>query len=174
MDSQKGHRCLVLDKQLFEIGNFDLGHPVGVLLYKAAALVFVANSRHTIYNFSVRTSFEKYFGLSRFKFGRNSIFHCLKLAKIKIWTTLKVWNTWLMKLIKSRLKKLFRIHHNMARMSWCGNYRIFLRLRFYVKSKLVNLESQNLPLWLIERLWILNYMNFCTFWRLKFSKLTKI
>ena len=27
----------------------------------------------------------------------------------------------------------------------CGNYIIFLSLRFYVKSKLANLESQNRP-----------------------------
>ena len=45
------------------------------------------------------------------------------------------------------------------------NYRIFLSLRFYVKSKLVNLPFQQ-----SVRLWI---MNFCTFWRLKFNKLTK-
>ena len=31
-------------------------------------------------------------------------------------------------------------------ISQCGNSRIFLPLRFYVKSKLVILESQNLPL----------------------------
>ena len=31
-----------------------------------------------------------------------------------------------------------------GRNAQCGNYRIFLSLRFYVKSKLVNLETQNL------------------------------
>ena len=29
----------------------------------------------------------------------------------------------------------------------CGNFGIFLSLRFYVKSKLANPESQNMPFW---------------------------
>ena len=36
----------------------------------------------------------------------------------------------------------------------CGNNRIFLSLRFYVKSKLANLQSQYLPLQCIEKRWI--------------------
>ena len=55
----------------------------------------------------------------------------------------------------------------------CGNFKIFLSLRFYVKSKLGILEVQNLPFLDIQRLWILIFMNFCTFWRLKFTKWTK-
>jgi len=42
----------------------------------------------------------------------------------------------------------------------CGNFRIFLLLRFYVKSFLVILRPKKLPFWLFEQLWILN------FWRL--------
>ena len=55
------------------------------------------------------------------------------------------------------------------------SYRIFLSLRFYVKSKLANAESQNLPFLRIGRLWSLFFvfLQFCTFWRLKLAKSTK-
>ena len=40
----------------------------------------------------------------------------------------------------------------MFPLAQCGNYRIFLSHRFYVKSKLVNAEFQNLPFSQIKRL----------------------
>ena len=58
----------------------------------------------------------------------------------------------------------------------CGNDIIFLSLRLYVKSKLANLESQNLPIYNhIERHWIFTpfLWMFAPFWRLRFNKLTK-
>ena len=50
--------------------------------------------------------------------------------------------------------------------SQCGNFIIFQSLRFHVKSILGIQEMQNLQLFFI-------FMKFCTFWRLKFIKLTK-
>ena len=47
--------------------------------------------------------------------------------------------------------------------SQCGNFRIFLSLRVYVKSILGILEVQNQTFY-VWRLWILNFVNFCTFW----------
>ena len=55
----------------------------------------------------------------------------------------------------------------------CGNFMIFVSSRFYVKSILRILEVQNQPFYHIQRLWILTFMNFCTFWRLKCTKWTK-
>ena len=52
------------------------------------------------------------------------------------------------------------------RGSQCGNFRNFLPLRFYVKSKLANLDSHST----ISTHW--ESLNFWTFWRLK-TKLTK-
>ena len=72
--------------------------------------------------------------------------------------------------------KLFfvKLHKSsFYRIPQCGNYRIFLSLRFYVKSKLVNLRYSNLQFQAFQqivRLWIINL---CTFWRLEFTKLTK-
>ena len=57
----------------------------------------------------------------------------------------------------------------------CENDIIFLSLRLYVKSKLANLESQNLPIYNhIERQWIFTpfLWMFAPFWRLKFNKST--
>ena len=49
---------------------------------------------------------------------------------------------------------------------------ISLSLIFYVKSKLVKLESQNLLSLHIEGLRILLFIKFDTLWNLKFTKLT--
>ena len=57
-----------------------------------------------------------------------------------------------------------------VRIPQCGNFRIFLPIRFYVKSRLENAEPQELPISLIERLWILIFFNFCTLRRLKLAK----
>ena len=55
----------------------------------------------------------------------------------------------------------------------CGNFMILLSFRFYVKSNLRIQEVQNLQFLHILMLWILIFMYFCTFDRLKFTKLTK-
>ena len=49
-------------------------------------------------------------------------------------------------------------------------FRIFLPLRFYVKSILVILKPQKLPFWLFEQLWVLNLWIFLTFSSVKFPK----
>ena len=56
----------------------------------------------------------------------------------------------------------------------CRNLIIFLSLRFYVKSKLANVEFKNLPFNTLGGLRILIFMHFCTIRRLIFTKLTKI
>ena len=45
----------------------------------------------------------------------------------------------------------------------CQNFRIFVLLRFYVKSILVILKQQKLPFWWFEQLWILNLWKLLTF-----------
>ena len=50
------------------------------------------------------------------------------------------------------------------------NFRIFLPLRFYVKSSLVILKAQKLPFWsFVEQLWILHFWNFWHFQMWYFS-----
>ena len=51
-----------------------------------------------------------------------------------------------------------------ATLTQCGNFRIFLPLKFYVKSILVNLKSQKLPYCSLEQPWIFNIWEFHT-WR---------
>ena len=78
-----------------------------------------------------------------------------------------------------------QMHHAWSK---CEKSTIFLALRFYVKSILMNwfhikcdwhyqlasLESQSLPFQQIERIWILILMNVCTsWWRLKLTKSRK-
>ena len=56
----------------------------------------------------------------------------------------------------------------------CGNFRIFLPLRFYVKSILVVWKPQNLPIWPFEHFRILNFWELLTFSNVKFLKKIKI
>ena len=44
----------------------------------------------------------------------------------------------------------------------CGNFKIFLSLRFYVKSKLMNLKSQNLPFFICKgsEFWFCEFLHF--------------
>ena len=56
----------------------------------------------------------------------------------------------------------------------CGKLRIFLPLRFYVKSTVVILKPQKLSFWLFQQVWILNFCNFLTFQSKKFSKKSKL
>ena len=51
-----------------------------------------------------------------------------------------------------------------------GSFRIFLPLRFYVKSILGILKPQKLPFWPFEQLWILHFGNFWHFQGWNFSK----
>jgi len=44
-----------------------------------------------------------------------------------------------------------------------GNFRIFMLLRFYVKSILVIMKPQKLPFWPFEQIWIFNFWIFLTF-----------
>ena len=56
----------------------------------------------------------------------------------------------------------------------CGNFMIFLSLRFYVKTILENLEVQNLLFFTHLGALNFDFYEFCTFWRLKSTKLTKL
>ena len=56
-------------------------------------------------------------------------------------------------------------------VSQWGNFMIFLSLSCYVESISGILELQNLPFRHILRLWILIFINSCTFWSLQFAKL---
>ena len=53
------------------------------------------------------------------------------------------------------------------------NFQNFRWFSFYVKSISRIPELQNLPFWYIYRLWMVIIMNFYTFHRLKFTKVTK-
>ena len=55
----------------------------------------------------------------------------------------------------------------------CGNCRIFLSLRFYVKSKFAIIESQNLHIFTNSDTLNFAFYEFLHFWRLKFTKPTK-
>ena len=59
---------------------------------------------------------------------------------------------------------------SLIRNTQCGNFRIFLLLRFYVKSILIILKSQKLPFMPFEQPWILNFRNFWHFQVWIFSK----
>ena len=66
-----------------------------------------------------------------------------------------------------------KIRNRLQNFEWstspqCGNYWTFLSLRFYVKSNLAKLVI----LAYLEGL-NFDFMNFCTFWRLKFTNLTE-
>ena len=61
----------------------------------------------------------------------------------------------------STLKPNANKKHPWAPETQCGNFMIFLSLRFYVKSNLRILRVQNLTFLLIWRLWILIFMHFC-------------
>ena len=52
----------------------------------------------------------------------------------------------------------------------CGNFWFFLLIRFYVKSKLANLEPQKLPFWHIKRIWMFIIIDFCYLQKLKLTK----
>ena len=63
----------------------------------------------------------------------------------------------------------------LGKITQCGNFKIFLPLKFYVKSILGILEVQNLPFFDSFRgsaFWL--FVNFCTFWSLELTKLTKL
>ena len=55
----------------------------------------------------------------------------------------------------------------------CGNFRILLSLRFYVKSIFAIVEMQNLP---FSRILTLNFdfYEFGHFWKAEFTKSTKL
>ena len=55
----------------------------------------------------------------------------------------------------------------------CGNCMFFLLFRFCVKLHFGNLERQILPFQHILRHWLLIFVDFCTFSRLRFTKLSK-
>ena len=61
----------------------------------------------------------------------------------------------------------------------CGNFRIFLPLKSYVKSILVILKLEKLTFWPYDRIWILDFWIFLKFSSMKFrnnqnSKLPKL
>ena len=55
----------------------------------------------------------------------------------------------------------------------CGNFRIFLQLRFYVKSNLITLNPQKLLFSPFEQLWIFNFWEILTFSSVKFFQKSK-
>ena len=72
------------------------------------------------------------------------------------------------------LEFLLNYHRNLSKNAQCGNFMDFVSFRFYVESILRIKSAKSAILLHLEALnFDFFFMNFCTFWRLKFTKWTK-
>ena len=93
----------------------------------------------------------------------------LKVIMIK-WAAFKIWNGgWTFLLIEGLFDS---IQDKNTQVGYIVNFEIFLSPMFYMKSILEIQEVQNQAFQHIWRFWIVIFMIFCTFWRLRFIKFT--
>ena len=86
---------------------------------------------------------------------------------------LKLWEQNSVIFTLCKYLQIFTDLGSLIRNTQCGNFRIFLLLRFYVKSILINFKARKLPFWPFRQLWILNFWESLTFSKVKFSQKLK-